>query len=434
MIESGPIDTDLNVQVSERLSRRRKAKGSSIIISSQRVMMFETSTTQSVGPISTSIQSHSLYKNYKEETNHEYDSSNVGDEVLKHDVIQRPKISSRIKSNHAAHVAANSIHAVAPIQPVFVLNHGNFSASIIQGWWKRRIALSKEELDVPPPPISTPRSEQRLAAKRIISWYRQKLYQRHYVRFTQNRRWSIKLSNRIFAHFLGARVRRILGCDKAKSLMMITLDLKNVITDVLSTNNISDDFCVDDAALRRIERISVGVSSADMTLIKGLIKQYFQSKTAFHDFIFKGSIWREYPYPGYLDISAAVRRRLQQQETRKSPLAIKSLKPMLKRSGIRASVANDLLNSSLQINSLDESTLDIIDYKAPLSRRMSTSAVASNQSFHQLPQPSSSSKRSGPKAHIQLDILSADRLMPAKKVNTKVFTILTKSRHNCFSM
>jgi hypothetical protein len=375
------------VLVSERLSRRRKARGTSIILSSAKASKLETS--------STSVDNESA----------------------------EMKVDSSVVTSTPYRRRQSKV-------PIYKFKFEHYSASLIQQWWRRKHMMTKiSKHHANSHAMSTAKRQN--AANIISKWYSNSVDRKHFVKYTLNFQWTKKMSDKVFAIFiLGRRVRRLMTSERAIASIMVIKDLRIVISQILypESSNINattlSSATFDESVLHRLGGFS-NLSTADLILVKGLVKQYFQSKEDLYQFVFKGVAWVAKPAPGYWDLSAAVYRRLHETNLHRSPIPSKQTKQTQAKKPRRGSVsAFAFLNSSLEPNVSDDNTIDLITLPKGLLKSSQSSShhrrsqqPGASTTIKSLASSVSSSRRSGSKAHIQLDILSAQKLMPAKKVS-----------------
>ena len=272
-------------------------------------------------------------------------------------------------------------------------------------------------------PFKEKKFQRKCAANKIIKWSRFLHKQRKFQRFLQNGKWTKRQSDLILSYFiLGPRVRKIMNCFKIKSLITRINDLKNVLTDILQTQ-IEKEFY--QLAYSKSFHIfsSSKLQLTDLSLAKNLSREYVTIKREFYDFIFKGSIIISHIIPGYVDLSHGLMRSIEDMKHQEMfPQRIRDTPP-------RKHLVNESVNDISHLDGLlispnqgEEETISILSkdstklLKQQLNKRLKTVETSNHQS-KQIPKQLyvSESKRNNHKAHLQIDLISADKLMPAKK-------------------
>lgn len=142
-------------------------------------------------------------------------------------------------------------------------------------------------------------------------------------RFTQFGRWSLRQSNKVFALFLGYRIRYLLKSIEIKMNIKAQRDIIQILSEVCDTSinklqgNRSQTSQKWDFIQQVIKENNQEYSSnliamytkltqSDLKLAKSLVKQLLMERQHLHLLMFNLSIWMLFPSPGYLDLSMVV--------------------------------------------------------------------------------------------------------------------------------
>ena len=400
------------------------------------------------------------------------------------------------------------------------------AAIIIQRFWKSWSSYKSSSSSISSSIIC--------AANAIQSWTRQLLKRRQENNYSQKGKWSKCTSDKVFALLLGYRVRTIMKSSKVKATSAAFKDIMKVLIDlVTNTNGLLDSDSSNSCTKTTdsiINAINAGterkrfplVLTADWVFIKSLLKQMNQQQQKIYRLIFEGSKWLAYPVPGYVCLSDAFKRLCiqckvipivgqtpprqtpprppphnknddraasntfltpptppstqsqsrvsssQRSELRtpnasskeSTPYRVTSTSPLVSESPpvrrprpLAEAFDKELMSFDDSIK-LVGANVDPQYLKASLSRVKALSIAMNQQKNEQIrsssaaedrplgisrnrrsqsldmsakdievsskPDPTSSNQRRSNKAHIQLDILSADKLMPAKRGNSSI--------------
>ena len=128
----------------------------------------------------------------------------------------------------------------------------------------------------------------------IQRWWLKVSSKNRFHKYTQNGRWSLRISNCIFALLLGYRVRHLLRLPYLKSIISAHKDISRVLSDLLTKH---------EGNLNPTDYSSF--SATDKALVQSLVKQLLAEKLKLHNILFSNIVWKSFPYPGYWDLSGA---------------------------------------------------------------------------------------------------------------------------------
>ena len=253
-----------------------------------------------------------------------------------------------------------------------------------QLWRERRVNKRKQTRDA--------------TALKLQRWFRcatENRILRMEVRNTQCGRWTLRQANNLWGLVLGHRVRVLVRSERVAKLKKAVTEthavLAEVLRDPIDPNRAPAsvvtilDLAVLIRSLKSTEHKQtvlrrVGLSIRDQDLAVGLFRELQLARSRFQQSVFLGCRWRALPPPGYLDLTKALKLNVY-SESRVRP-SVTSTPPRLFTAAAKCSPGSG---------------------SAGLLKESSTPPCL----------PSKGARREGPRAHIQLDVMGADKLSPA---------------------
>ena len=180
----------------------------------------------------------------------------------------------------------------------------------------------------------------KVSTKILVRWWKSYLLNRG-LKFCQDGVWSFHVAHRVFAVLLGFRVRKLMRSTKVIQNISGQKDIQNVLNEMHSSM-LGDSADLTDRTVPKweifrheldthtIDDLLLKYSSAklsDVTLAKSMCKKLFVERHNLSKLILGGAVWRQYPPPGFWDISAALHRAFVAAHEKENRSAINSSSP-----------------------------------------------------------------------------------------------------------
>ena len=265
----------------------------------------------------------------------------------------------------------------------------------------------------------------------IQRWYRRRslLEKRiRMLRLTQNNLWTLRQSDLVWSIILGHRVRVLLRSEACRAAVTSIYDTCDVLYDVLVAPSEDRSLLSVQSRAKRIKaaldcvacmRISGkgqvlkerGLTHRDGDLAGSLIRQLSNNKARLRDLVFRPSRWRLLPAPGYLDLrkSLHINRALVAAVPPKTPpraLAGRGSDNRVAPNGVAIGGASAVSSPTPPPSA------------AAATTTTTTAVLCASSSAVAVTPPCPASRgphRASPRAHIQLEVLCADRLSAARR-------------------
>lgn len=301
-----------------------------------------------------------------------------------------------------------------------------------------------------------------VAATRIASWYRWRRRKRDF-QFTQYGKWSYEMSEKVLALVMGHKIRRIFGRNSEVQRMVTTQrDVAALLQDLAQQNLSELEFKSIDFRMRTLQEISSGqgyFATSDKALASSLIRELMNERDKLGKFLFQSSKWTSFPFPGRWiitvkspkpshrrSISTPSREGPKSRAIQETPPHVKHAvnKPLQKvsakvhvRHGFHEfeETEEDASQSNSNVYRPKPLNLDQKDGEGGLRKSRQRKSVLSSQSTIDRPRSAASKSvppvkssiisvtkcRRGDCGHVQLEIISGEKLIPAKKVFFLIF-------------
>ena len=269
----------------------------------------------------------------------------------------------------------------------------------------------------------------------IQRWYRRRSFlDKRRMLKTQINFWTRRQSELVWSMVLGHRVRVLLRSEACRVAIASICDTCDVLYDVLvvfrGANQVPSVDMTLLSAQSRAKRIKAaldcvvcmrisgmgkvlkerGLTSRDGDLATSLIRQLSSNKARFRDLVFRPSRWRVLPAPGYLDLRKSLHINRALVVPPKTP-------PRSLRGGgadnLSTPPRNRVAPTGVAIGGASAVSLP----PPPPQAAATTAAALASSSLAVSPPcpPSRGPRRSSPRAHVQLEVLCADRLSAARR-------------------
>lgn len=198
---------------------------------------------------------------------------------------------------------------------------------------EKSIDIAKGNLSSPepsPPKADTPEKKivsQDICARKLQKWWTNLLIFKC-ARFTQFDRWTSRQAKKVFAVFLGCRVRRMFRSIDVRTLRTVIHDVYQTLYDLLLLDNPIHLTVLSLQNMERIEdfmkeirnntfhnscRGGLTLSESELGMAKSMVKQLSVEKEKLHKVVFGKARWSKFPAPGYWDLSEAISKMIIKQ-------------------------------------------------------------------------------------------------------------------------
>ena len=160
--------------------------------------------------------------------------------------------------------------------------------------------------------------KRKVAIVKLQRWWRSVVHFRSH-NYLQSGSWDTTRADLVFALLLGYRVRKLMRSTKLVANIKAQQDVHRILSDICSTvvRGEANATSAETWEKFRVELESHSVdllllhypslSHTDMILAKSMCRQLLSERQKLHALVFGGCRWRQFPVPGFWDLSEAMR-------------------------------------------------------------------------------------------------------------------------------